>query len=215
MQIFLSRISTPSFNNKLTCLLSIPLNSSSFSSCSRCAPAMHAASSPSRCTTASPTPSRNGPTPPECSLRHRKRAPSSTTPTSPTAIASSSSAAASSPIPTHPSLSPTATPPSALAPSDCTFLYIYLDVYMIKVSKFGSQLKCFLVLEIWYSLHYTTVQLGTPGVKFMVALDTGSDLFWVPCECSKCASTDGTVYTSVCSLLISNSMSSQYQFFFF
>ncbi|XP_021816404.1 aspartyl protease family protein 1 isoform X2 [Prunus avium] len=31
-------------------------------------------------------------------------------------------------------------------------------------------------------LHYTTVQLGTPGMKFMVALDTGSDLFWVPCE---------------------------------
>ncbi|GKV45105.1 hypothetical protein SLEP1_g52226 [Rubroshorea leprosula] len=29
-------------------------------------------------------------------------------------------------------------------------------------------------------LHYTTVQLGTPGVKFMVTLDTGSDLFWVP-----------------------------------
>ncbi|KAM3709857.1 hypothetical protein ACJW31_02G206100 [Castanea mollissima] len=45
-------------------------------------------------------------------------------------------------------------------------------------------------------LHYTTVQLGTPGVKFMVALDTGSDLFWVPCDCSKCASTEGTVYTS-------------------
>ncbi|KAJ4836909.1 hypothetical protein Tsubulata_034701 [Turnera subulata] len=28
-------------------------------------------------------------------------------------------------------------------------------------------------------LHYTTVELGTPGVKFMVALDTGSDLFWL------------------------------------
>ncbi|PKI59925.1 hypothetical protein CRG98_019698 [Punica granatum] len=27
-------------------------------------------------------------------------------------------------------------------------------------------------------LHYTTVQLGTPGTKFLVALDTGSDLFW-------------------------------------
>ncbi|CAO2827877.1 unnamed protein product [Amaranthus hypochondriacus] len=36
-------------------------------------------------------------------------------------------------------------------------------------------------------LHYTTVTLGTPGVKFLVALDTGSDLFWVPCDCTRCA----------------------------
>ncbi|OWM66475.1 hypothetical protein CDL15_Pgr013692 [Punica granatum] len=39
-------------------------------------------------------------------------------------------------------------------------------------------------------LHYTTVQLGTPGTKFLVALDTGSDLFWVPCDCSRCAPTE-------------------------
>ncbi|XP_057742653.1 aspartyl protease family protein 1 [Arachis stenosperma] len=45
-------------------------------------------------------------------------------------------------------------------------------------------------------LHYTTVQLGTPGVKFMVALDTGSDLFWVPCDCTRCAATDGSVFAS-------------------
>lgn len=34
------------------------------------------------------------------------------------------------------------------------------------------------------------MQLGTPGVKFLVALDTGSDLLWVPCE--------GTAYVPVC-----------------
>lgn len=45
-------------------------------------------------------------------------------------------------------------------------------------------------------LHYTTVQLGTPGMKFMVALDTGSDLFWVPCDCSRCAPTEGSPYAS-------------------
>ncbi|PHU26892.1 hypothetical protein BC332_05224 [Capsicum chinense] len=46
-------------------------------------------------------------------------------------------------------------------------------------------------------LHYTTVTLGTPGLKFLVALDTGSDLFWVPCECGRCASTDDpTLYSS-------------------
>lgn len=31
------------------------------------------------------------------------------------------------------------------------------------------------------------VALGTPNVTFLVALDTGSDLFWVPCDCIKCA----------------------------
>ncbi|XP_021714047.1 aspartyl protease family protein 1-like isoform X1 [Chenopodium quinoa] len=43
-------------------------------------------------------------------------------------------------------------------------------------------------------LHYTTVTLGTPGVKFLVALDTGSDLFWVPCDCSRCAPLEGASY---------------------
>ncbi|XP_051127056.1 aspartyl protease family protein 1 isoform X2 [Andrographis paniculata] len=41
------------------------------------------------------------------------------------------------------------------------------------------------------SLHYTTVTLGTPGIKFLVALDTGSDLFWVPC-----ATEDDSPYAS-------------------
>ncbi|KAJ4964719.1 hypothetical protein NE237_016568 [Protea cynaroides] len=35
-------------------------------------------------------------------------------------------------------------------------------------------------------LHYANVSLGTPGVTFFVALDTGSDLFWVPCDCVSC-----------------------------
>lgn len=48
------------------------------------------------------------------------------------------------------------------------------------------------------SLHYTTVSLGTPGLKFMVALDTGSDLFWVPCDCSRCASIENTAYSVCC-----------------
>jgi len=47
-----------------------------------------------------------------------------------------------------------------------------------------------------YSLHYTTVEIGTPGVKFMVALDTGSDLFWVPCDCTRCAATDSPAFAS-------------------
>ncbi|WOL13411.1 aspartyl protease family protein 1-like isoform X1 [Canna indica] len=37
-------------------------------------------------------------------------------------------------------------------------------------------------------LHYAIVALGTPNVTFLVALDTGSDLFWVPCDCQQCSS---------------------------
>ncbi|KAI3922525.1 hypothetical protein MKX01_006214 [Papaver californicum] len=33
-------------------------------------------------------------------------------------------------------------------------------------------------------LHYANVSLGTPSLSFLVALDTGSDLFSVPCDCS-------------------------------
>ncbi|XP_068637028.1 aspartic proteinase-like protein 1 [Aristolochia californica] len=36
-------------------------------------------------------------------------------------------------------------------------------------------------------LHYTWVDIGTPNVSFFVALDTGSDLSWVPCDCEECA----------------------------
>ncbi|EMS47670.1 Aspartic proteinase-like protein 1 [Triticum urartu] len=36
------------------------------------------------------------------------------------------------------------------------------------------------------SLHYALVTVGTPGHTFMVALDTGSDLFWLPCQCDGC-----------------------------
>ncbi|CAA6665078.1 unnamed protein product [Spirodela intermedia] len=52
--------------------------------------------------------------------------------------------------------------------------------------------------ELWVSgttsageLHYTWVDIGTPNVSFLVALDAGSDLFWVPCDCIQCAALSG------------------------
>jgi hypothetical protein len=39
------------------------------------------------------------------------------------------------------------------------------------------------------------VEVGTPSSKFLVALDTGSDLFWLPCECKLCAKTGNTTYS--------------------
>lgn len=37
-----------------------------------------------------------------------------------------------------------------------------------------------------FSLHYANVSVGTPSLWFLVALDTGSDLLWLPCDCSSC-----------------------------
>ncbi|KAJ1693053.1 hypothetical protein LUZ63_009751 [Rhynchospora breviuscula] len=43
-------------------------------------------------------------------------------------------------------------------------------------------------------LYYAFVELGTPNVTFFVALDTGSDLFWVPCDCKQCAALSSPSY---------------------
>ncbi|XP_058746244.1 aspartic proteinase-like protein 1 [Vicia villosa] len=36
-------------------------------------------------------------------------------------------------------------------------------------------------------LHYTWIYIRTPNVSFLVALDTGSNRLWVPCDCIECA----------------------------
>ncbi|KAJ7944119.1 aspartyl protease family protein 1-like [Quillaja saponaria] len=41
-------------------------------------------------------------------------------------------------------------------------------------------------------LHYANVSVGTPTESFLVALDTGSDLFWLPCNCTSCVHQLGT-----------------------
>ncbi|XP_059641976.1 aspartyl protease family protein 1-like [Cornus florida] len=35
-------------------------------------------------------------------------------------------------------------------------------------------------------LQYANISVGTPSLSFLVALDTGSDLFWLPCDCMSC-----------------------------
>ncbi|PIA55105.1 hypothetical protein AQUCO_00800086v1 [Aquilegia coerulea] len=46
-------------------------------------------------------------------------------------------------------------------------------------------------------LHYTWVDIGTPNVSFLVALDTGSDLLWLPCNCIQCAPLSASYYSSL------------------
>ncbi|KAL6635138.1 hypothetical protein ACP70R_027809 [Stipagrostis hirtigluma subsp. patula] len=50
-------------------------------------------------------------------------------------------------------------------------------------------------------LYYTWVDVGTPKTSFMVALDTGSDLFWVPCDCIQCAPLSSYHGNMVCSVI--------------
>lgn len=42
------------------------------------------------------------------------------------------------------------------------------------------------LVDVCNSLHYANVSVGTPSDWFLVALDTGSDLFWLPCDCTNC-----------------------------
>ncbi|KAH6760190.1 Eukaryotic aspartyl protease family protein [Perilla frutescens var. hirtella] len=46
-------------------------------------------------------------------------------------------------------------------------------------------------------LHYMWIDIGTPKVSFLVALDAGSDLFWVPCDCVQCAPLSSSYYSSL------------------
>lgn len=41
-------------------------------------------------------------------------------------------------------------------------------------------------ISLFGYLHFANVSVGTPASSYLVALDTGSDLFWLPCNCTKC-----------------------------
>lgn len=51
-------------------------------------------------------------------------------------------------------------------------------------------------------LHYTWIDIGTPNVSFLVALDAGSDLLWVPCDCIQCAPLSASYYNISLVLLL-------------
>ncbi|XP_014494368.1 aspartic proteinase-like protein 1 isoform X1 [Vigna radiata var. radiata] len=46
-------------------------------------------------------------------------------------------------------------------------------------------------------LHYTWIDVGTPSTSFLVALDAGSDLLWIPCDCVQCAPLSSSYYSNL------------------
>ncbi|CAH9083803.1 unnamed protein product [Cuscuta epithymum] len=42
-------------------------------------------------------------------------------------------------------------------------------------------------MQTFADYHFVKVYVGTPPMPFMVALDTGSSLFWLPCNCNVCS----------------------------
>ncbi|EPS72692.1 aspartyl protease family protein, partial [Genlisea aurea] len=55
----------------------------------------------------------------------------------------------------------------------------------ISTLTFGGGNETFRINSLGF-LHYAVVDVGTPPLTFLVALDTGSDLFWLPCDCTSC-----------------------------
>ncbi|KAI3865957.1 hypothetical protein MKX03_036816 [Papaver bracteatum] len=76
-----------------------------------------------------------------------------------------------------------------------------------KLLTFSDGNQTFHIASLGF-LHYALVSLGTPSFLFLVALDTGSDLFWVPCNCTSCIRNLTTISGDEISLNIYDSNSS-------
>lgn len=80
----------------------------------------------------------------------------------------------------------------------CTLHQIFCrDLCQVK-EKFFSQdliksLDCSVLLL--FRLHYVWIDIGTPNASFLVALDAGSDLLWLPCDCVQCAPLSSSYYS--------------------
>ncbi|KAJ4775379.1 Eukaryotic aspartyl protease family protein [Rhynchospora pubera] len=52
-------------------------------------------------------------------------------------------------------------------------------------------------IQYLHGLYYAQISLGTPSQIFLVMLDTGSPLFWVPCNCRQCAPNTSPSYGNI------------------
>ncbi|EYU24231.1 hypothetical protein MIMGU_mgv1a022473mg, partial [Erythranthe guttata] len=86
-------------------------------------------------------------------------------------------------------LADSTTPPLTFYSSSGNQTYKLRSLNNILSSFHFRELKIHLVIHIvqlMCSLYYSVVRVGTPSVEYLVALDTGSDLFWLPCDCTSC-----------------------------
>jgi hypothetical protein len=52
-------------------------------------------------------------------------------------------------------------------------------------------------------LNYNLIYIWKKNVSFLVALDAGSDLLWVPCDCLQCAPLSASYYSTLVGQLFS------------
>lgn len=74
----------------------------------------------------------------------------------------------------------------------CWNIYLYIFT-VLDIFPLSHALFCFPI----FRLHYTWIDIGTPNVSFLVALDAGSDLLWIPCDCVRCAPLSASYYNSL------------------
>lgn len=78
----------------------------------------------------------------------------------------------------------------------CLILFFFV-YYIVRVCIPGYMKILIQIYAILFRLHYMYIDIGTPTVSFLVALDAGSDLLWVPCECVQCAPLSASYYSSL------------------
>ena len=104
------------------------------------------------------------------------------------------------------SLLPMETAPSSSTVWDCMILKSHSFFFSFFLPWSSCSFSSNFISSKWcwyFSLYYANVSVGTPSVSFLVALDTGSDLFWLPCDCnnSTCETSLQTSSGQVCYLL--------------
>lgn len=82
-------------------------------------------------------------------------------------------------------------------------------VILNSLSWFSFSNYHFLILPFGFQLALHKHYCGSPGLSFLVALDTGSSLFWLPCDCKQCYNTKSA---QVCYYFSFSPDSSQFQF---
>lgn len=72
-----------------------------------------------------------------------------------------------------------------------------LSFFFFLVARNDVVLNLIMYVSLLIRLHYTWIDIGTPSTSFLVALDAGSDLLWIPCDCVQCAPLSSSYYSNL------------------